>query len=62
MNNDEDMLLGMFVILLVLSVVIIYFQVSKPNISDADLYRFCMVKNIKINECKIPPFPLEQTK
>lgn len=28
-----------------------------PDIPVDDVYRFCMVKNIPLEECKIPPKP-----
>jgi hypothetical protein len=34
-------------------------HLTQVNISDAELYRFCMVHDIKLNDCKMPEFPLE---
>lgn len=34
---------------------------TRANISDAELYRFCMEKGIALEECKIPVKPFNPT-
>lgn len=40
----------------------IYGLLHLPNISEAELYRFCMVHEIKLEECKIPVTPFKDEK
>jgi hypothetical protein len=56
----------MFLIGSFLSAVLIIFMMGKlqPEIKLEELYRFCLVKNISLEECKIPerPYILPTTK
>lgn len=45
---------GAFVALTILCAVQKSFEI---NISDDELYRFCIVRNIELQDCKIPPMP-----
>ena len=56
MDNDFAMfLLG---IVVTFCFVIIIFIKTDTLISDEELYRFCIVRKIPLQDCKIPPFPL----
>lgn len=43
------------------------YNMSKPDIEYKDFYRFCLEKNIKLDDCKVPslrncPYPLNNSK
>lgn len=48
---------GLFIMLIACALVQ---QMSQPNITDEELYRFCIVRKIELKDCVIPPFPLEK--
>lgn len=35
-------------------------SLTKPNISDTELYRFCLSHNISLEDCKIPTRHLDK--
>ena len=41
---------------------IIIQNTTKVNISDEELYRFCIVRKIPLEDCKIPPLNLPDRK
>lgn len=41
---------------------LIGYKMTEINISDEELYRFCIERKIDLPDCKIPPLPLEKAK
>ncbi|QEL16768.1 hypothetical protein PX52LOC_03737 [Limnoglobus roseus] len=37
-----------------------FMWLSTPQIKNEDLYRFCLVKNIPLEECKTPLWPAKK--
>lgn len=48
-----------FVFGIIFSVMI--FCITRPDITDEDFYRFCMVKQIPLEECKTPAKPYKSS-
>lgn len=40
---------------------VVYFAKTKDTLELHELYRFCLVKNIPLDECRIPPKPYINT-
>lgn len=54
--------IGFFGSIIIFFISSLSLRLTEVNISDAELYRFCMVQNIDLKDCKIPPMPLEVQK
>lgn len=50
---------GALVALLLLGLI---WAFKQPNISDEELYRFCIVRKIELADCVIPPMNLPKDK
>lgn len=49
---SDSVVFGVFITFVVVAG---FFRVTAPEIKYEELYRFCLVKNIPLEECKIPP-------
>ncbi len=48
---------GAFVVAAIAAILVFEMLKMQPEIKYEELYRFCLAKNIKLEECKIPDKP-----
>jgi hypothetical protein len=58
MSNGSEGFFAGFSVALIIFLLIMKFTWS-TQIADKDLYRFCLYNNMKLENCKLPPKPLD---
>ena len=58
MNDTDANIWAFFVGILVATIIILTMQATmRPTLEEHELYRFCLIKNIPLEECLIPNKP-----
>ena len=61
-NRRNEMLFFLMGMVSALIFAIIVSVAFRPGIKEKELYRFCLIKNIPLEECKIPARPYQHNK
>jgi len=57
---EENLVLMMLGILIGMVLGVVTFAKTQPEIKTEELYRFCLVRNIPLEECAIPEKPFKK--